>query len=152
MNFVHSLRAPRAPAEGSMERGHNHGFSPSAGAAPCADCIGYPHRSAAAGQKRRNEEEVRHTFRVPIITSRLSPEARRRATPQSEPPPTNRAISFIPNTSMNGNPAITWRGSSTRKSCCRPTPRRNTVTGRRSGTRWMLPRRKPRRKPPGASS
>ena len=76
MNFVHPLRSPRAPAEGSMERGHVHGFSPSAGAAPCADCIGYPHRSAAAGQERRNEQEVRHTYRVPILTSRLSPGAR----------------------------------------------------------------------------
>ena len=44
LNFVHSLRSPTAPAESSMERGHNHGFSPSAEAAPCADCIGYPHR------------------------------------------------------------------------------------------------------------
>ena len=69
-------RAQREAAEGSMERGHFHGFSPSAGAAPCADCIGYPHRSAAAGQKRRNEEEVRHTFRVPILISQLSPGAR----------------------------------------------------------------------------
>ena len=135
-----------------MERGHNHGFSPSAGATPCADCIGYPHRNAAAGQKRRNEQEVRHTSRVPILTSRLSPEARRRATPQSEPPPTNRAISFIPNTSMNGNPAIIWRGSSTRKSCCRPTPQRNIGIGRRSGTRWTLQRRKPQPKPHGVSS
>ena len=55
MNFVHSLRSPRAPAEGSMERDHNHGFSPSAGAAPCADFIGYPHRSAAAGQERQDK-------------------------------------------------------------------------------------------------
>ena len=76
MNFVHPLRSPRAPAEGSMERGHFHGFSPSAGAAPSADFIGYPPRNAAAGQERRDEEEVRHTFRVPILTSRLSPEAR----------------------------------------------------------------------------
>ena len=76
MNFVHSLRSPRAPAEGSMERGHVHGFSPSAGAAPCADFIGYPRRNAAAGQERRNEQEVRHSFRVPILTSRLSLEAK----------------------------------------------------------------------------
>ena len=76
MNFVHSLRSPRVPAEGSMERGHVHGFSPSAGEAPCADCIGYSHRSAAADQERRYEQEVRHTYRVPILTSRSSPGAR----------------------------------------------------------------------------
>ena len=52
MNFVHSLRSPRAPAEGSMERDHNHGFSPSAGAAPCADFIGYP-RSHGTGTTKR---------------------------------------------------------------------------------------------------
>lgn len=76
MNFVHSLRSPRAPAEGSMERDHNHGFSPSAGAAPCADCIGYPRRNAAAWKRNDERKEARHTFRVPIITSRLSPGAR----------------------------------------------------------------------------
>ena len=76
MNFVHSLRSPTTPAEGSMERGHVHGFSPSAEVALCADCIGYSHRSAAADQERRYEQEVRHTYRVPILTSRSSPGAR----------------------------------------------------------------------------
>ncbi len=56
MNFVHSLRSPRAPAEGSMERGHNHGFSPSAGAAPCADFIGYPRSHGTGTTKRRGGE------------------------------------------------------------------------------------------------
>ena len=60
MNFVHSLRSPTAPAEGSMERGHVHGFSPSAGAAPCADCIGYP----PIGTLRRvRNDETRCTVR-----------------------------------------------------------------------------------------
>ena len=71
MNFVHPLRSPRAPAEGSMERGHFLGFSPSAGAAPCADCIGYPHRSAAVGQERRKKGGEAHIpcphFNITII-------------------------------------------------------------------------------------
>ena len=57
MNFVHSLRSPTAPAEGSMERGHFHGVSPSAGAAPCADCIGYP-RSHGTGTTKRTGGEA----------------------------------------------------------------------------------------------
>ena len=56
MNFVHSLRSPTAPAESSMERGHDHGFSPSAGAAPCVDCIGYPHSHGTRTTKRRGGE------------------------------------------------------------------------------------------------
>ena len=56
MNFVHPLRSPRAPAEGSMERSHFHGSSPSAGAAPCADCIGYPHSHGTRTTKRRGGE------------------------------------------------------------------------------------------------
>ena len=56
MNFVHSLRSPRAPAEGSMERGHVHGFSPSAGAAPCADCIGYPLKALNWNDERKGGE------------------------------------------------------------------------------------------------
>ena len=39
-----------------MERGHVHGFSPSAGAAPCADCIGYPHSHGTRTTKRRGGE------------------------------------------------------------------------------------------------
>ena len=40
-----------------MERGHVHGFSPSAGAAPCADCIGYP-RSHGTGTTKRTGGEA----------------------------------------------------------------------------------------------
>ena len=39
-----------------MERGHVHGFSPSAGAAPCADCIGYPHSHGTGTTKQRGGE------------------------------------------------------------------------------------------------
>ena len=39
-----------------MERGHNHGFSPSAGAAPCADFIGYPRSHGTGTTKRRGGE------------------------------------------------------------------------------------------------
>lgn len=59
MNFVHPLRSPRAPAEGSMERGHIHGFPPSAGAAPCADFIGYP----IGALRRVRNDEARCTVR-----------------------------------------------------------------------------------------
>ena len=70
MNFVHPLRSPRAPAEGSMEKKPFVGFSPSAGAAPCADCIGYPLKTLNWNDERK---EARHTSRVPILTSRSSP-------------------------------------------------------------------------------
>ena len=56
MNFVHSLRSPRAPAGSSMERSLFIGFSPSAGAAPCADCIGYPHSHRSGTTKRTGGE------------------------------------------------------------------------------------------------
>ena len=39
-----------------MERDHNHGFSPSAGAAPCADCIGYPRSHGTGTTKQRGGE------------------------------------------------------------------------------------------------
>ena len=73
MNFVHSLRSPRAPAEGSMERSlltaslHQQGRPP----APIASAT-----PVVMEQEQRNEQEVRHTFRVPILTSQLSPGAR----------------------------------------------------------------------------
>ena len=57
MNFVHPLRSPRAPAEGSMERSLLDGFFLSAGAAPCADCIGYPRRKPE--ERIRNDERRR---------------------------------------------------------------------------------------------
>ena len=73
MNFVHPLRSPRAPAEGSMEKKPFVGFSPSAGAAPCADCIGYPRRKPEERIRNDERKEARHTSRVPILTSRSSP-------------------------------------------------------------------------------
>ena len=55
MNFVHPLRSPRAPAEGSMERSHFVWLFSINRGGPCADFIGYPHRNAAAGQERRGK-------------------------------------------------------------------------------------------------
>ena len=71
MNFVHPLRSPTAPAEGSMERSLYVGFSPSAGAVPCADCIGYPRRNAAAWKGTTKEGGEAHIpcphFNITVI-------------------------------------------------------------------------------------
>ena len=76
MNFVHPLRSPRAPAEGSMEKSllsaslHQEGRPP----APIASAT--PVGTLRRVKGTTKEKEARHTFRVPIITSRLSPGAR----------------------------------------------------------------------------
>ena len=76
MNFVHSLRSPTAPAEGSMERSHFVWLFSISRGGPLRRLHRLPHRNAVAWIKNNERKEVRHKFRVPILTSRSSPVGR----------------------------------------------------------------------------
>ena len=73
MNFHSSIALSEGSCGGLDGRKPFVGFSPSAGAAPCADCIGYPLKTLNWNDERK---EARHTSRVPILTSRSSPAER----------------------------------------------------------------------------
>ena len=72
MTFVHPLRSPRAPAEGSMEKSLLLAFLHQQGRPPAPIASATSEGTLRRGKERR-KKEVRHTSRVPILTSQSSP-------------------------------------------------------------------------------